>query len=185
MRRALSIVLLLIGCDQGVKKAPHDPDKRVPPGPYVIRYDCFHSDQPFGPGNQIRNQSFDLGRKVRTTLAYEYSSDPLPAGASAVPRVPVDAPIADDKVKRLEAAVVKVLSGGPYKPEYPVPEGTPCDLAISAAGTEVFKLETPTRDRVLRGRGGRSEWLRRRPSRAPARHGAHGRPVARALRYTR
>ena len=46
----------------------------------------------------------------------------------------------------INAAVEKVLRGGPYKPEYPVPEGTPCTLVIQANGKEVFKLEKAATD---------------------------------------
>lgn len=162
MRRALLLVTVVAACDQGVKKeAVAEPGsgagsgsavtsgpigvstvKFVPPGPYVVRYDCFHSDQPFGPGNQVRNQSFDLGTKLHTLVEYQYSGEPPANGPDdASVHAPVVSPLSDPRVAMLERAAIAVLRGGPFKPEYPVPEGTPCELAISAGGTEVFKLE--------------------------------------------
>lgn len=143
MKRAIVIAFALVACDQGAKKSAGTGSatagKAVPAGPYVVHFDCFHSDQPFGPGNQVRNASWDLGAKTMSVVAYEYNSDAPPA-ADAV-HAPVVTPLPPDKVTQIETAVVAVLKGGPYKPEYPVPEGTPCTLRITAGGTEVMKLE--------------------------------------------
>lgn len=132
MRHALLLVITVAACDQGAKK------KIVPPGPYIVRYDCFHSDQPFGAASSVRNLSFDLGAKTVTTLTYAYQS-PLGADAPS-PYGPTVSPLLDPTPAMLEAAVIKVLRGGPYRPEYSASKDRPCELAISAGGVEVFKL---------------------------------------------
>jgi hypothetical protein len=45
------------------------------------------------------------------------------------------------RVAVIDAAVAKVLAGGHFEPEYPVPEGTPCKLVISANHTQVFAID--------------------------------------------
>jgi hypothetical protein len=140
MRLAFALVLVVVAaCDKGSK-----PGKPIPPGPYTVRYDCFHSDQPFGNGSQYRNQAFDLGARTYTRQFYELTGEPtdesLPIPA------PETRPLAADHATKINAAVEKVLRGGPYKPEYPVPEGTPCTLLIQAAGKELFKIEKAAAD---------------------------------------
>jgi hypothetical protein len=141
MRIAVWIVLV-IGCDAGAP--PPRTQKAVPAGPYVVHYDCFHSDQPFGTGSQYRNVAYDLGAKKVTLVAWETKGNDMaapPPAEAPPPPTPVVSELGAAHVARMEEAVGKVLRGGPYKPEYPVPEGTPCTLRIEAAGTEVFKLE--------------------------------------------
>lgn len=140
MRLAFALLLgLVASCDKGSK-----PGKPIPPGPYTVRYDCFHSDQPFGKGSQYRNQAFDLGARTYTRQFYELSGEPEDES------LPVPSPethaLAADRVTAINAAVEKVLRGGPYKPEYPVPEGTPCTLTIQAAGKELIKIEKAAAD---------------------------------------
>lgn len=142
MRTALVLVLALAACDKGEK-----PKKPIVAGPYVVHYDCFHSDAPFGKGSQYRNQAFDLGAKTYTRQFYERSGE---TEGSDQPEAPIPPPetklLAADRVTAINAAVEKVLRGGPYKPEYPVPEGTPCTLVISAGTKELFKIDKAAAD---------------------------------------
>ena len=133
MRIALALIVLLAACDKGAR-----PPKAVPPGPYTVRYDCFHSNEPFAKGSQYRNQSFDLGARTYTRHYYELTGE-----EEEPPKLPdpETRPLAGDRVTAINAAVEKVLRGGPYNPEYPVPEGTPCTLIISAGPKELFKIE--------------------------------------------
>jgi hypothetical protein len=138
VRTTLALIVLVAACDRGEK-----PIKPVPPGPYTVRYDCFHSNQPFSKGSQYRNQSFDLGARTYTRQFYELTGE-----ESTQPELPPPEtrPLAGDRVTSINAAVEKVLRGGPYKPEYPVPEGTPCTLLISAGPKELFKIEKAEAD---------------------------------------
>jgi hypothetical protein len=136
MRSLLLILLLAVGCDKGERSKTQL--KAIPPGPYTVRYDCFHSNEPFGKGSQTRNQAFDLGARTYTRHFYEQvevSNEvrPLPP--------PETQPLSGDRVTAINAAVEKVLRGGPYKPEYPVPEGAPCHLVISSGPKELFKID--------------------------------------------
>ena len=142
VRTALAVLLVLTACDRGEK-----PKKPIAAGPYVVHYDCFHSDAPFGKGSQYRNQAFDLGARTYTSQFYERSGD---VEAPDKPEPPIPPPVtkalADDHVVAINAAVEKVLRGGPYKPEYPVPEGTPCTLEITANDKQVFKIDKAAAD---------------------------------------
>jgi hypothetical protein len=140
VRTALALLLALAACDKGEK-----PKKPIVAGPYVVHYDCFHSDAPFGKGSQYRNQAFDLGAKTYTRQFYERSGD-TPEQPDQPPPPPETQPLADDHVTKIHAAVERVLRGGPYKPEYPVPEGTPCTLVIDAGTKEVFKIDKAAAD---------------------------------------
>lgn len=146
MRIAVWLVIA-IGCDAGAptpKKASDTPKTPVPAGPYVVHYDCFHSDLPFGPGSQHRNLTYDLGIKKVTLLEWQTKGEVeelRPDTKPPEPPKPVVTDLSPRHVAALETAVVNVLRGGPYNPEYPVPEGTPCTLRIEASGKEVFKLE--------------------------------------------
>jgi hypothetical protein len=142
---ALLIVLAAAACDRGKKATP--PPKPIAPGPYTVRYDCFHSDQPFGNGSQYRNQSFDLGARTYTRQFYELTGDePPPDKPEPPPPPPETKPLAAERVAAINAAVEKVLRGGPYKPEYPVPEGTPCTLVILSGDRELYKIEKAAAD---------------------------------------
>jgi len=106
-------------------------------GPYIVAYDCSHMNAPFGEGGAVFRISYDLGAKTASTLSYEYGKE----GPTAIKHVPVVKVLAAEKKATLEAAIGKVLGGGPFKPEYPVPEGTSCFLRIAAAGAAVFEVE--------------------------------------------
>jgi len=144
MRTVALLLVLVAACDRGEK-----PSRPIPPGPYTVRYDCFHSDQPFGSGSQYRNQAFDLGARTYTRQFYELSGEepaPNQPEPSQTPPPPETRPLAAERVLAINAAVEKVLRGGPYKQELPVPEGTPCTLVITAGPKEVFKIEKAAAD---------------------------------------
>jgi hypothetical protein len=137
MRIACCVVLVAAAaCDQGKKS--DKPIRPIPVGPYVVHYDCFHSNEPFGKGSQYRNATYDLGAKTFSSQAWELKGE---VGEPNVPPAPTVTPLDPSRTAQILAAVQEVLRGGPYKPEYPVPEGTPCTLKIVADGREVFTLE--------------------------------------------
>jgi hypothetical protein len=120
-----------------------DAVKGEPIGPFVVHYDCFHSNAPFGPGEQYRNLTYDLGARTVATQAWETTDDPtkpLLDDKPKPPPKPVVAKLSASHVEAIEAAVAAVLRAGKLEPEYPVPEGTPCTLKIERAGKEVFSL---------------------------------------------
>jgi hypothetical protein len=162
--RVVPALALVIACDAGEKRPTSSTSgsqqagsqltaavvKPVPPGPYVVRYNCFHSDMPFGKGAQHRDLTVDLAAKTWTLDAWELTGEegngpPPPPGQQPAPEGPVHEPevavINVDSVAKVEAAVVAVLRGGPFKPEHPVPEGTSCVLLIEANGARLFELE--------------------------------------------
>jgi len=132
-------LLVAVGCDGGARRKTEE-IKPIPVGPYVVHYDCFHSDEPFGKGSQYRNTTYDLGAATLASQSYELSGEVGPTAPPPPPQ-PTITPLAPSRVVRIEAAVKAVLRGGPYKPELPGPEGTPCTLKIEADGREVFTLE--------------------------------------------
>jgi hypothetical protein len=129
VRTLVALMITFAACDKGAK-----PRQPFPAGPYTVRYACLHKDEPFGNDWQSRDQSFDLGARTFTQQSFERSDE--------VPPPPETRPLAADRVVAINAAVEKVLSGGPYKPEFPVPEGTPCTLTITGpGGKSLFKIE--------------------------------------------
>lgn len=50
-------------------------------------------------------------------------------------------PLSAGVKRELATAIDKVLCGGPYRPEYPVPEGVPCHLTIRAGDELVFAID--------------------------------------------
>jgi hypothetical protein len=180
------LLVLVTSCDAGEKPAKHAEQKQaVPPpvvldasvpvasdaanvvvsvddvratpvGPYVVHYNCFHSNAPFGPGEQYRNTTWDLGAGTVSYQAWETNEGaaqpdvpepPQPARkkpapvAPKLPPKPTVSKMPADRVKAAEAAVIEVLRAGELKPEYAVPEGTPCTLQIDTGGKAIFTLE--------------------------------------------
>jgi hypothetical protein len=127
--------------------------KPIAPGPYVVSYDCTHSNMPFGPGGWSRSQSIDLAAHTWTSLEVTTTGkeDDVPPDRRPAPPQPTVSKASASVVMLISAAVDKVLRGGPYLGEYPVPEGVPCVLAIRAGPTIVFQIEkaaTAERDAV-------------------------------------
>jgi hypothetical protein len=159
--RAALVLVVAFACDAGEKSPPKrtpvpdpvttqskDAAQPVKAEPYVIHYDCFHSDMPFGDGSQYRNLTVDLGAKTRTLDAWELTGhendkppEPPDYGPPKVEHHPEVSPLGPEWIARIETAVAAVLRGGPFKPEFPVPEGTPCDLVIELNGKKLFELE--------------------------------------------
>jgi hypothetical protein len=139
------VVTVFAGCS-AKGSAKDTPDKRDtqqagPPGPFVVAYDCSHSNMPFGPGGWSRSQSANLATHEWTLLEITTTTN-TPTPTPPPPPEPTVKPMSVDVVAKLQHAVDAVLAGGPYKPEYPVPEGTPCTLTIKNAdtGATVFTL---------------------------------------------
>jgi hypothetical protein len=153
----LALVLALCACQQKSQpqaagsSAPPPPGdastaRAVPPGPYVVAYDCFHSDMPFGKGAQTNNRSYDLGARTLTSLSYALKGDedehpPRPGDVDPRKTPPTITVITPEHAAQIDAAVVRVLAGGHFEPENPVPEGTPCTLTITANGKQLFTIE--------------------------------------------
>ena len=126
-----------LGCDAGDKRKPK---KIIPVGPYIVLYECSHSMEPWGRGGAVRNIKVDLAAKQQELLDYEYSGEPTPTPEPE--HKPVVTPLTDSRVAAIQSAVVAALSGGPYKQELPVPEGTPCTLTIrDTTARELLRLE--------------------------------------------
>lgn len=129
-----------LGCDAGDKKSK--PVITVNRSEVVVAYECSHSNAPFGPGGSVRNVTFDLGAKTQEVLAYEYEDPTLERPGTPKPKhEPVVTSLTDERVREIVGAVTKALQHAPYKPEYPVPEGTPCTLTIRDATGERLELE--------------------------------------------
>jgi hypothetical protein len=140
---------MFTACDAGEKRAasPSGSARSVPPGPYVVRYECFHSMQPWGKGWSRQTYTTDLAAKTRSTLLEESKGDemdkppPPPGEQPPVPPAPTISPLAAERIAPIEAAIEKILRGGPYKQENAVPEGISCDLTIEAAGKKLFSID--------------------------------------------
>jgi hypothetical protein len=160
MRGAL-LVVALIACDSGEKKKPPEgnvtkvtAEGKVTVTPTVIMYgrvevtyDCHHSNLPWSKGGSVRNMKWDLMAKTLEVVAYEYgdpTADPVAPEGQAKPhpeRKPVVTPLSEARAKEIGDAVLEAVAGGSYKPEHPVPEGTPCTLTIRDEQREWLKLE--------------------------------------------
>src|SRR5262245_1842460 len=146
----VSVIVALAGCSKREAQPagdtkPLDPSmvavpKPVPPGPYVVAYDCFHSNQPFGEGSWSKSSSADLGAMQWTWLEVTRTTDD-PQPNEPPPPQPTTAPVSAASAATLNAAIAKIFAGGPYKNEYAVPEGTPCTLSITAGGKKVFQID--------------------------------------------
>lgn len=120
----------------------------VAPGPYAVAYDCMHSNMPFGKGGWYRNQSADLANNEWALLEVtDPGDDDQPPKPNAPPPPvpePTITPVSVPVSAKLGGAIDRVLAGGPYRAEYPVPEGTPCTLTIRTTGDNaatVFAIE--------------------------------------------
>jgi len=105
-----------------------------PPGPYVVRYHCFHSERPTGTGSTTVERTVDLGAQTLTSVDIMLSDDRVPHPPTAPVVVKLDTATAS----QLRAAVDRVVHGGPYRAEPADPEGTACALAIGASPTSAF-----------------------------------------------
>jgi hypothetical protein len=145
MKRAL-LLLFVLGCDKG--EPPPQPPKPapIPPGPYVVAYGCQHPDARMRSKAYSRS-SFDLGK--RTHSSSRWWGDvyrPKPEWADPPMSLPRPEPLAPDRVTEINAAVEKVLSGGPYKPEPSPDVGASCELVILSNGNELLRIEKAVLD---------------------------------------
>ena len=125
----------------------------VPPNPpaiSVIGDACVHSNMPWGDGVQRQSRIVDLDAG---TITFDSSDTPntpkggpvplppppprghagLAPDAAPAPRARVVA-LPPARIATIRAAVATLLAGGPYEPELPPSEGTPCTLTLAAAG---------------------------------------------------
>ncbi len=111
---------------------------------------CSHSDMPFGNGSQMSMSVYDLDRATWTMDSVNTPStkhDESPPPPETTKREHSNGKIAPAKVELLRAAVAKVLAGGPYEPEYPVPEGISCHMTLSGAtGDPFFQIDKANRE---------------------------------------
>lgn len=145
MRYAL--LVLLLGCTKAEQAKPSQGSSDVavaPPTKPVakIRWGCFHSNMPWGNGQQSWTVLYDLDA---ATVTRDIDETPNTPDGVAPPPITDDAgdggkhehttkPLSPDVVASLRTGAAKVLAKAPYKPEYPVPEGTPCTLELLGAG---------------------------------------------------
>ena len=94
-------------------------------------------------GTRMRPSFGGGGGGVIGAIAAEPEPTPPPPGSKDPPkdrtkREHTTGTIPLAKVALLRAAVAKVLSGGPYEPEYPVSEGISCHVALATASAPPF-----------------------------------------------
>ena len=106
----------------------------LPPGPYVVRYHCFHSERPTGTGSTTVERTVDLAAQTLTSVDIMLSDDREPHPPTAPAVIKLDTATAS----QLRAAVDRVVHGGPYRAEPADPEGTACALAIGTSPTSAF-----------------------------------------------
>lgn len=122
---------------------------RVPPNPPAvasIAYVCSHSDTPFGNGSQLSISVYDLDR---ATWTRDRADTPSTKDDHIAPtkRDHAAGTIGVTKLQLLRAAVAKVLAGGPYEPEYPMPEGISCHVTLAGAtGDPFFQIDKANRE---------------------------------------
>jgi hypothetical protein len=135
-RRMKAVWLVaLVACAHSAEAKPH-------PIVQTIAYACFHSDQPFGHGQQDRKVAYDLAAATRTeTNDNVVNADGPPQEPNAPNKdthTRVVTKLAPARVDALRTAANEVASGGPYKDEYPVSEGTSCTLTLADPKGAVF-----------------------------------------------
>ena len=111
---------------------------------------CSHSDMPFGNGSQMQMAVYDLDRATWTKDSANTPStkDDKPPGPDGTQLEHSIGKLSPGKVDLIRAAVAKVLAGGPYEPEYPVPEGVSCHVTLSGAtGDPFFQIDKAKRER--------------------------------------
>jgi hypothetical protein len=124
----VSNVAIALACLASVAEArPH-------PAIGGIGYTCAHSDMPFSDGHEESRIAIDFAAATRT----EDSTVVPPGDAKRLPNTPSKTTHTHDvtkldavRLQRLRVAANAVADGGPFKPEYPVPEGTSCTLQLT------------------------------------------------------
>jgi hypothetical protein len=128
-------IVALVACTGAADAKPH-------PIVQTIAYACFHSDQPFGHGQQDRKVAYDLAAATRTETndnVVNADGPPLEPGTKTKDtHTRVVTKLAPARVDALRTAANEVASGGPYKEEIPVSEGTSCTLTLADPKGAVF-----------------------------------------------
>ena len=110
---------------------------------------CTHSDMPFGNGSQLWMSVYDLDRAIWTkdSSSTPNTKDDKPPGLDGTKVEHSNGTLSPAKIVLIRAALAKVLAGGPYEPEYPVPEGISCHVALSGAtGAPFFQVDKARRE---------------------------------------
>jgi hypothetical protein len=132
---------------------PNDRRVRVPADPPAvasIAFVCDPSDMPFGNGSQMQMSVYDLERAIWTKDSTNTPStkDDKPPGPDGTKLEHSNGKLSPARLLVIRAAVAKVLAGGPYEPEYPVPEGVSCHMTLSGAtGDPFFRIDKANREK--------------------------------------
>lgn len=112
----------------------------APAGNIQIRFECFHSMMPFGKGSRSWSVLIDLAKGTMDSSSTENDgSDPDPADPDkGTKRSQSQTRLDGDRASMLRTKLDAVLRGGPYKCEYPPPEGVSCELALQLEGQNPF-----------------------------------------------
>jgi hypothetical protein len=128
-------LVALVACAHSADAKPH-------PIVQTIAYACFHSDQPFGHGQQDRRVAYDLEAATRTetndNVVNADGPPPEPGTKNKDTHTRAVTKLAPARVDALRTAANDVASGGPYKEELPVSEGTSCALTLADSKGAVF-----------------------------------------------
>jgi hypothetical protein len=132
-------------------------DAKPHPVVAAIAYACFHSDAPFSDGRESSKTTIDLVAAARTddsTTVPPGDDKRPPSAPSNATHTHVVTKLDARAVQKLRAASDAVADGGPFKPEYPVPEGTSCVLQLvdahGAAFVEIEKSDPKIDDAATR-----------------------------------
>jgi hypothetical protein len=106
----------------------------VPSGDIRITYACSHSAKPFGSTHWSQTTVFDLATGRATTDRSEGDDDDPDKTRSTH----VETILPPERVATIRASLAKVLAGGPYRPDVPVPEGVSCTLSLWVPGEKAF-----------------------------------------------
>ena len=107
----------------------------------IITYRCAHSDAPFSDGHESSLTSVDLAAATRTdetTTVPPGDDKRAPGTPSKTTNTHVVTKLEAPRVAGFRTAANAVADGGPFKPEYPVPEGTSCALLLAGADKMPF-----------------------------------------------
>jgi len=136
---------------------PRDGRAHIPANPPPVgsvAFVCNHSDEPFGNGSFMTMTVYDLDRgtwtldSATTPSTKERRVPTAPGDPSDTVTKHAMGKIAPAKLEPLRAAAAKVLTGGPYEPEFPVPEGISCHVTLAdAKGNAFFEIEKAHNDK--------------------------------------
>jgi hypothetical protein len=106
----------------------------VPAGEVRITYACRHSARPFGTAHWSQTTVFEPATgRATVDRAEGDDADPDKTRSTHVENI-----VAADTAAAIDAALARVLAGGPYRPERAVPEGVACTLSLWIPGEKAF-----------------------------------------------